>query len=75
MRIYRVSERYLPAFGSGNDLFFGHDSYKPYAIQSSYKLPIRNSSGKFEWDDWKVFLVSTLILNLDYFIWVYQVLC
>ena len=49
---------YYPAFGDGPDLFFGHDSCKPYAKQKTYKPPIRNSSDRFEWVDWEVFLVS-----------------
>jgi len=52
---------YFPVFGSGHDLFFGNNAHdKPYAKKQSYILPIRDTSDKFEWVDWEVFLVSKL---------------
>ena len=48
----------FPGFGHGsNDLYFG-GKYMPLAMKVTYQVAIRNSSDRFEWDDWEVFLVS-----------------
>jgi len=54
---------FYPIFGpSGNrDLSFGNGTdSKPYAKKGSYQVSIRQSTDKFEWTDWEVFLVSKL---------------
>ena len=54
---------FFPSFGNeAHDLYFGGvPQYAPIALKHAYQVPIRNSSDRFNWVDWEVFSVQTLI--------------